>query len=311
MSKDTLNGRQRELFDKANQAYQDKDYAQAASLLENIYNEVQDPQINHLLVESLYLHEEYSRARAYADDYLNSYLTTATDFRFLLTLLLRVHEFILAHEIVAGVHDEKLKQTGLEMIEGAENEARMDTKATLTTIAKQFYHMSDYSAAEQQGRFQAALKLPLTEFKQGAQYLLVDPYLHPLFVVSILEVFQRLHEENTVTFQWLDKKRYTAVPNQLNSLQDDQMYKQVQQSLTEKLAAKDPVAYNLLSQEVRLQLTLTYPFVSRVVTDADGWVDNLIAVYQGKPSNSSDEIATWQSRLEKLTAELLANDNQG
>lgn len=309
MSEDALNGRQREIFDKANQAYQDKDYAQAASLLEKIYSEVQNSQINHLLVESLYLNEEYSRARAYADDFLNSYLTTATNFRFLLTLLLRVHEFILAHEIVAGVSDAELKQTGSDMITGAEQEARTATAATLATIAKQFYHMSDYSAAEQQARFQAALKLPLNEFKKGAQYLLVDPYLHPLFVVSILEVLQRVKETTPVTFQWLDNQRYTVVPNDLVPLQANKTYLEVQGTLSQKLASKDPVAFNLLTQEVRLQLTLTYPFVDRVVTDATGWVDNLIDVYQGKTSEKVSAVSQWQSRLEQLTAELLSNDN--
>lgn len=309
MSQDALNGRQREIVAQAQQAFKSEDYAQAASLLETVYGEIQTVQLNHLLVEALYMHEEYARARSFADEFLDSYLTTDTDYRFLLTLLLRVHEFILAHEIVASIDDESLQEIGTDMISGAEAEASQSMKTTLTTVAKQFYHMTDYQPSEQQRRFQAALKLPLADFEKGAQFLLLDPYLHPLFMVSILEVLQRVGMATPVSFRWLDDATHKVVPKDLVPLTKLPSYQAVQTQLKQQLASEDPVAYTLISQELRLQLTLAYPFLDRVVTDPAAWVTRLIDVYRGTPSEVDRDTREWQKKLEQLTAELMANND--
>ncbi|GAB6092211.1 hypothetical protein [Furfurilactobacillus curtus] len=310
MSEDALTSRQREVLTKAKSAFHGEDYAQAASLLEDLYLEVQTSNLNHLLVEALYMHKEYSRARTYADDFLNSYLTNATDIRFLLTLLLRVHEFVLAHEIVAGINDTTLKRTGTDMIAGAEAEARQTTAATIKTISKQFYHMSDLSPVQQQARFQAALKLPLQEFETGAKFLLLDPYLHPLFVASILEVLQRVKEPTPVKFRWIDEQQYEVIPVQLTPLQEEPVYQQTQATLRQQLSEQDPVAETLLSQELRLQLTLTYPFVGRVVSDQDAWVRALIATYRGDHLVANSAVQRWQKRLDTLVNQLAANEDE-
>ncbi|MGV0168650.1 hypothetical protein ACRYI5_08590 [Furfurilactobacillus sp. WILCCON 0119] len=309
MSEDALTSRQREIVANAKQAFNDEDYAQAASLLEKLYEEVQLPEVNHLLVQALYMHEEYSRARMYAGEFLNSYLGTAADWRFLLTLLLRVHDFILAHEVTAGIHESTLRIESETLIEGAEQAARTETAATIKTVAKHFYHMSDDSVLEQQHRFQAAMKLPLAEFETGAKFLLLDPYLHPLYRASILEVLQRVQLDEPVSYRWLDEKTHEVVPAQLTPLDDDAIYQQVQKKLQDRLVDEDPVAETLLTQEVRLQLTLVYPRLNDVVTDPDEWVTGLIEIYRGDDQTVSESVSNWQRRLEQLTAELVANDD--
>ena len=107
-----------------------------------------------------------------------------------------------------------------------------------------------------------------------------------------------------------DDRGLPSVPKELVPLTELPTYQKVQAILRQRLATEDPVAYTLISQELQLQLTLAYPFLDRVVTDPAAWVTRLLDVYRGTASDVDRDTREWQKKLEQLTAELMANNDE-
>ena len=180
--------------------------------------------------------------------------------------------------------------------------------ATFQTIARQFYHLSDYSIMEQRDRYESARHLPVDEFIVGARYLLVDPFAIPIIRATLLEDLQKLQVAEPVQYRWLDDEIYTIALNQLPLLTDSEIFEEIADYLDEKVGQDDPIALDLLAQQVRFELTLLYPRVTEVVTDPEGWVDASIdQYYERRNLSEMAEQRKWHETVRDLTTSFFEN----
>lgn len=278
----------------------------ASSQFEAVYAEEQTPELNRELVDSLYHNEQYLRAEQYAAEMDAAYLSSQADFNLRLIVALKNRQFIFAREFCALSAAADWRDQGLSQIIQAEDESRTTLATTQRLLAKQFAHLGDVSFGEQRQRLEQARQLPLKEFMQSIQYLLIDPFLHPLIRATLLEELLRLRVKATVKLQWLDDQMYTIDTADLQPVNASRAAAGIRSYFQEDLGQRDPMMAANAQQTVTLQLMMLYPFIDKVVTQPTNWA-RLVAGEDLPPEVTADEkndMIAWQQRLNRFMAEL-------
>ncbi|MCT8389610.1 type I restriction endonuclease subunit R [Leuconostoc holzapfelii] len=305
---DHLTPEMQALMTRAQTEMKQENWHDAAESLTVIYETIATFDINYRLVTALFMDEQYQLAASYADDFLLNYLEEETDFRMLVALAIQNQNFVYAQQLVMLWQDETVQAAVLSDIRDAEVRAKTTMAATFQTIARQFYHLSDYSIMEQRDRYESARHLPVDEFIVGARYLLVDPFAIPIIRATLLEDLQKLQVAEPVQYRWLDDEIYTIALNQLPLLTDSEIFEEIADYLDEKVGQDDPIALDLLAQQVRFELTLLYPRVTEVVTDPEGWVDASIdQYYERRNLSEMAEQRKWHETVRDLTTSFFEN----
>lgn len=305
---DHLTPEMQALMTRAQTEMKQENWHDAAESLTVIYETIATFDINYRLVTALFMDEQYQLAASYADDFLLNYLEEETDFRMLVALAIQNQNFVYAQQLVMLWQDETVQAAVLSDIRDAEVRAKTTMAATFQTIARQFYHLSDYSIMEQRDRYESARHLPVDEFIVGARYLLVDPFATPIIRATLLEDLQKLQVAEPVQYRWLDDDIYTIALNQLPLLTDSEIFEEIADYLDEKVGQDDPIALDLLAQQVRFELTLLYPRVTEVVTDPEGWVDASIdQYYERRNLSEMAEQRKWHETVRDLTTSFFEN----
>lgn len=305
---DHLTPEMQALMTRAQTEMKQENWHDAAESLTVIYETIATFDINYRLVTALFMDEQYQLAASYADDFLLNYLEEETDFRMLVALAIQNQNFVYAQQLVMLWEDETVQTAVLSDIRDAEVRAKTTMAATFQTIARQFYHLSDYSIMEQRDRYESARHLPVDEFIVGARYLLVDPFATPIIRATLLEDLQKLQVAEPVQYRWLDDEIYTIALNQLPLLTDSEIFEEIADYLDEKVGQDDPIALDLLAQQVRFELTLLYPRVTEVVTDPEGWVDASIdQYYERRNLSEMAEQRKWHETVRDLTTSFFEN----
>lgn len=305
---DHLTPEMQALMTRAQTEMKQENWHDAAESLTVIYETIATFDMNYRLVTALFMDEQYQLAASYADDFLLNYLEEETDFRMLVALATQNQNFVYAQQLVMLWQDETVQAAVLSEIRDAEVRAKTTMATTFQTIARQFYHLSDYSIMEQRDRYESARHLPVDEFIVGARYLLVDPFATPIIRATLLEDLQKLHVADPVQYRWLDDEIYTIALNQLPLLTDSEIFEEIADYLDEKVGQDDPIALDLLAQQVRFELTLLYPRVTEVVTDPEGWVDASIdQYYERRNLSEMAEQRKWHETVRDLTTNFFEN----
>lgn len=295
-----------EAYQKAVAAFESRQWSTASDLFETLYQDQQTPELNRYVVASLYHNEKYLMAEQYAAEQNGLYLTSAKDFQLRLDVALKNQQFIFAREFCALAAAETWRAGGLAQIEAAEAASTETLAATQRVIAKQFYHLGDVPFNEQRERLEHARQLPLAMYLQGVQYLLVDPFLHPLLRADLLEGLMRLHVDQTVKVHWLDDQTYTVAVKDLQPVGTSKAAVAFQKYLQEDLGQQDPMLAANLQQTITLQLMMLYPFIDRTITDPVSWAQAIA----GLPLTATvseemiKEMQYWQNTLNRFMAEL-------
>lgn len=296
-----------EALNAARQAFDKQQWSQASSLFERLYTDDQTPQLNHKVVASLYYNQQYLKAEQLAAEQDGSYLDNEADFQLRLDVALENQQFIFAREFCMLPAAKPWRQSGLAQITQAETRSQSRLGEKQRIVAKQFYHLGDVSFLEQRQRLEQARQLPLDLFMQGVQYLLVDPFLHPLMRATLLEELLRLRVTATVKLHWLDDQVHTLKTQDLRPVNASRAAAAIQTYLQGQLGQQDPILAANLQQTVTLQLMMLYPFIDRVITYPQAWVQ--LAGDLPVTGTVSDEqlaqIRDWQARLNKYLSALL------
>jgi hypothetical protein len=294
----------------AQEALRREDWYTASNLLLEIYETTQTWEINHRLVTALYMDEQYQLAENYSFDFLEEYLATPEHFRLILQLALQNQQFIYARQLVEMVDEPVQQAEWREAIQKEETIAEQTMATTLKTVARQFYHMSDYGFNEQRQRYEAARRLPLDTFLTGARFLLVDPFTRPVIRASLLEDLQKLRIHEVIEYRWLDEELYEVVPVDMPPLVLHPIFDQVMQHTQQLLGQEDPIALDMVGQELRLQLALAYPQLERVITDVKAWVEATISAYYDTANHAeTPQQAQWHEKIAQLTQSIFMNED--
>ncbi|MGX7052072.1 type I restriction endonuclease subunit R [Leuconostoc palmae] len=300
---DHLSEEVKKLIDRAEEEITQKNWHDASETLMTIYESVGNFDVNYRLVNALAMDEQYQLAASYADDFLTDYLEKESDFRLIVTLAIKNQNFVYAQQLVSLCNNAAMKQTLIENIRHAEQIAKDTMSITFQTISRQFYHLSDYDIVEQRDRYESARHLPIEEFVTGAKYLLVDPYVTPIIRATLLEDLQKLNVTETITYRWLDNELYNIKLDTIPLLTESKIFEVVAELLDEKLGHDDPVAIDILAQQVRFEMTLIYPKVDEIITEPEEWVNASIDKYYDKDSDyEPSKQKKWHQHVRELIA---------
>lgn len=298
-------------FETALAAFNAEKWSQASAAFTTLYQADQRPELNRYLAVSLYHDQQFLAAEQIAAENDGAYLVSAEWFTWRITIALQNQQFIFARELCALPQAASWQAQELPRIVAAEERAQTALAATQRVIAKQFYHLGDVPLREQQRRLLRAHQLPLADFLKGTQYLLVDPFLHPLLRATLLEELFRLRVKMIVQVHWLDEQQHTVSTAQLEGVFAGSAAQQALTYLQEQIAQNNPGLAANVRQTLNLQLMMLYPFADKIVTHPRAWVDWLAGrpLDQSLPESAVNQIQTWQSRLAKHLETLFAAAN--
>ncbi|MGP4116853.1 hypothetical protein [Levilactobacillus zymae] len=298
-------------FQRALAAFQQEQWSQASAAFTTLYQAHQTAELNRYLATSLYHDQQFLAAEQIAAENDRAYLIDQRWFTQRLTIALKNQQFIFARQWCHLPEAQAWAQAGLARVVTAEDQARQTLSATQRVIAKQFYHLGDTDLAEQQRRIKRAQQLPLREFLRGVQYLLVDPFLHPLLRATLLEELSRLQLDQPVRLQWLDDQIYTVETAKLGPVAAGPAAQAALTYLTTQFAQTNPGLVANVRQTLNLQLMLLYPFADKVLTAPEAWIDYLAGrpVQTAISPEQAKQLKTWQKRLGKHLQDLFAAIN--
>lgn len=291
------------LVAKGQAAFEEQSYGPALDALDEAYDLKQTPAINQMLTRVLLADGQYKTAQLFADEFIDSYLATNETAQLYVTVALHNQQFLAAREFIMWLPEAQRADLMAQVVT-AEMTARQTQQATITTIARHFYHLSDGDAISQRERLIAADKLPLDEYLVGARFVLLDPFLTAISRVSVLDRLRRLRVTQSVDMVWLDGGTLTVVPVQLESIENMVRYQAIVTELQSYERTVGPAMVHGLAEQVRLMLMIAYPVLERVAIEPKSWVAGLIAESLG--NTMPQEVAEQREWRAKLQAEMLA-----
>lgn len=291
------------LVAKGQAAFEEQSYGPALDALDEAYDLKQTPAINQMLTRVLLADGQYKTAQLFADEFIDSYLATNETAQLYVTVALHNQQFLAAREFIMWLPEAQRADLMAQVVT-AEMTARQTQQATITTIARHFYHLSDGDAISQRERLIAADKLPLDEYLVGARFVLLDPFVTAISRVSVLDRLRRLRVTQSVDMVWLDGGTLTVVPVQLESIENMVRYQAIVTELQSYERTVGPAMVHGLAEQVRLMLMIAYPVLERVAIEPKSWVAGLIAESLG--NTMPQEVAEQREWRAKLQAEMLA-----
>lgn len=292
-----MNSDQQMQFEKAQQALDQHQYSEAARLLEELNSEVDQFIINHSLVKALYETEQYTQAWAMVKENFADYQQSPELTTLAVQVAIANQQMINARKLAVTSRNQA---SLLSEIERAEEKMRQTLHQSLQTNQRRFIHLGDQSFNGQQERFQAAEKLPLTEYVQATRYLVRDPFVRPLIRASILQNLQQLQVRGAITIYWIDDQEYQINLDQLKPIDEYPVVQEIHQLLLDRYGQSDPVTLQTYLQEFYLQLTLLYPRIEETIVDGQAWYIALCAYSQTDNTSAIQTAKDWQNRLTKL-----------
>ncbi len=299
---------------KIKRAVADEQWNKVLNLIEPIISETaNNQQLHYLFVLSLFKTKHYLEGLKYANDYYDFYANDSKSQNLYFSLLLACQDFLGAHQFL-----EILKQDHVDNISdyvtsltNKEIEVRQQ-KVTLNQKLKKFYHLGDLSVREANSTLQEAKQLPATEYFQAAQFIFVDPFVHPLIRATVLENVVSLKLKGKIKYYWLDQQNHEIDLTRLTGILDNPVQIKLNKFLQEKLADSDPILLEGISKDKNLYLSYVYPYAKQVFKKPEEWVNYWLDDYYGRMHPDTEDtrfMTKWQGKFRKYTTELLENND--
>ncbi|MDD9138291.1 hypothetical protein H7198_01520 [Fructobacillus sp. CRL 2054] len=294
-----------QLKEEGLEAFANQNYQQAISLLNEVYENERTFTNNQLFAKALKENGQIDSALTIAQEYVGEYLGKKEDYQFYFDLCLAAGYFIMARRmamesIFTEDRDERLLQ-----IHEAEELAWEERAADIQKTHRQFKHLAGYDVLTQQQIYQDAQTLPVEEFVDAANTVLLDPDCMPIIRVSILTDIQCLELHRKVKYLYIDGKEYTTILcEQPKPLRDD-VYFEARDYLSETVGQEDPVANQMLQEQLRLEMNVLFPQLERV-TDPIAWIQADIAMINGQRILNAHRESVEQAAIHDFTHRLLS-----
>lgn len=285
----------------ANQAFKDQNWQLAAEAYEEVYQNQPTITLNHLLAQSLLNAGQTGRALEVVFEEATSYLSDGEHLALLIEVLLANQNLLLANQVAESITQPSLRTKAVHQIENEEQ--RVSSEAEFASHYQQFYQLASGNLIHQQVAYEASKRLPKKVWIKAAQHLLVDPFVKPIVRVTLLEDLQKLRFDEPVNLQWLTGESRRVVPSELVPFERNSSLKEALGVLKSRLGSADPLTAQLQEENLRLQLTLLYPFDQEVISDWAVWMSlNLGESIAETPMNQ--EMKEWHERLSQIIQEM-------
>ena len=296
-----MNPEQTEQFEKAKKLFAENKWRDAATILFDLQNEVDDEQLTEWTTRALYNSKQYKLAYQVATQDPQVF---ANDVKFLVQVGLKAQHFISTRAMILRQPEEVIAKL-LPLVQRAELNYRQEFKATIQNQLRTFYHLGDYPLEEQRKRLLAADQLPLADFMVGAKFLLRDPFTQQFVRADILNILQQLKCQEKITMLCIDQKEHLIIPNNLPTAYQDSVIVKCQQILSKRLGQTDPQILRALQIQLDLQAILLNPLIDKIITDPEQWIDVMYKrATTGEYSGKNEQIIHWQKRLNRFIDKL-------
>ncbi|MBS9335835.1 hypothetical protein [Fructobacillus papyrifericola] len=269
-----------ELKEKGLKALANGEYQVAADAFCKVYQSDRTFENNQLFASALSKNDQADSALTIAKEYVGEYMGQKKDYEFYFDLCLAADYFIMARRMAVESIEDSDKKRRIDTVEAAEAHARATNGDWIKKTTKRFRHIAGFDPLTQQQIYQDALSLPVDEFAEGAFLALVDPDCLPLIRISLRTDIQCLFLHKKIDYLYLDGHVYQTVLCDHPKPLRDPIYAEARQYLNDMLGQVDPVAYQMLLDQLHLEMNVLFPQINRV-TDPIAWVQADLALLNG------------------------------
>lgn len=296
-----LTKEQKHEIELAKKEIADKKPHQAIKRLAALDQQIDKPELRYLYAQALMLAKQFTKSWRLLDNDHNFYLQHPEKQNFYLDVMLKNQLFITARLFAKEAHANPM----LNKIEAAEVNADHSESATIASRERNFYHLGDTPLRVQQERFEEAAKLPLANYLKAAQFVIRDPYVHPLLRSSVIQDLANLKIDQGMTFYWIDEKEHEVNPAKLQPLDEIPVVEDIIKRIQQKYGQDDPLSYQSFIQQFHLQLILLYPRIEETIVDEDAWLKVLTSYSTTDNSETIKTAYAWQMKLMKIIQKLM------
>lgn len=289
-----MNPEQTEQFNRAKKLFTENKWRDAATILFDLQNEVDDEQLTEWATRALYNSKQYKLAYQVATQNPQVF---SNDVKFLVQVGLKAQHFVSTRTMILRQPEEVITEL-LPLVQQAESDYRQEFKTTIQNQLRTFYHLGDYPLEEQRKRL-------LADFMVGAKFLLRDPFTQQFVKADILNILQQLKCQEEITMLCIDQKEHLIIPNNLPTAYQNSVIVKCQQILSKRLGQTDPQILRALQIQLDLQVILLNPLIDEAITDPEQWVDVMYKrATTGEYSGKNEQIIHWQKRLNQFIDKL-------
>ncbi|GKQ42808.1 hypothetical protein RD055328_07310 [Companilactobacillus sp. RD055328] len=274
-----------------------------ASLIKNTFD------INKKIVASLLKIGKFDDAVDQASIYYGRYLENDVDAKFLFQILMDANEFLMTYQFLEIVKedeytilsDDEISRIS-DQLEECERAFISDHQKDIENQEKELMSLVTMQAGIQASKIRNMKYLPINNFLDVSQNLLLNPYLHPLFKNEIIENLVKLKLNKQYTISFFGEIREFN-PFKLKTLLFSPEYTNAREIMSKKLANYDDYEANLMINEFLLYISMSYPFIGEIIDDIDFWIDIYLKRYNQdyiEPTKKNEKIVMWLDRYSKL-----------
>lgn len=298
---------------KAMTCLQSHDYEKAVNYLDKAYQLKKDDQLNILLVTAMLQSGYPKQALALAEEKLSYYEAYEKRMLIFVELLIENGQFLRAKRYIndylnKGLEGYKESWNKLdEELANRSDEVRNQKKQREDDLMKELFSLASLTPEEQFALVDQADTLPTDKLRVVAPSVFTNPYVHVLARSSLLSVLIDRDDNQEYGYEWFGSMK-TVNPSKINRFEEHPRVTSMSRKVSEQLE-QDPSLMNLVLNELKLILLLSYPFIDEVITEEmeQVWIDSVIASLdqsEGGQLNLSDEekqfITDWKSKIYKV-----------
>ncbi|WP_251546960.1 hypothetical protein [Limosilactobacillus caecicola] len=249
-------------------------------------------------VQALMDKQQYVQAHEEARNYEQEYLQRAPTLW--IDILLHNHLFIPARLTLNNLAtQEVMKNNMIAQIAEAEQGAEQKQAATLQKKLKNFIHTGDLPEWSQYSAITDADTLPLREYASGAQFVLRDSFVKPIFRVAILRTLVDLHYAELVKFIWIDQEEHLIVPAEADLAQEKAVEQSLMQIIQERYKNDNPIEYQNAIQQIKLHMALLFPYAGQVIKNPTAWVEVMVGTVPDQLDADQQYAKEWQQKIQQ------------
>ncbi|UQS86474.1 hypothetical protein MOO44_06160 [Nicoliella spurrieriana] len=281
-------------------------YLLAINDLKKIYKDDPSLKVNQILVKTLFNNGDYLAAKEYLLERINDYQNSEEDFKLMINIFKFNHNFVQAQIIINSIRNKSFKLDVQNDFNHFQADYKSENDELINKLENDLFHIGGKKLSNQQIIITESMNLPVSNYFDGAQGALLDPFLYPAIRFNILDILRELQINQSINIKWIDKKAHSINPIDLLPLAKTKSAVNIFSIINSMFGQQSPIVFQNMLKTFSLFLAYLYPFNDDVITDYSRWVE---VAYQLQIGNQIDLhhcdedyrlIYEWQLRLLKM-----------
>ncbi|AEV95123.1 hypothetical protein [Pediococcus claussenii] len=246
----------------------------ALSILEVMDNRSFDKDVLFLLIRVYLQVNKANQALRRIKEQENIFLSDKDGLILYLDALILDRNFIKARTMLRFVSSKSLHEKKLSEILNAESLFINEFPKTIREYEKDFYHLGECSLVEQNKAIENANHLPASSYVKSAKFLFLDPYLNQMVRTTVLQKIVGAGLQIQAKFLWINEETVLIDTDRIQPLENSKYF--VECSKIIKNVTGEQGLENLRMEQLRIFLSLVFPFPEKFIKSPSEFVNGLI-----------------------------------